>query len=54
MDSDRLRQFVLQPAESAKLDFKIELYKINEPKPTVQADIQRWTDAREQQWAELT
>jgi hypothetical protein len=54
MDIDRLRQFVLQPEESAKLDFKIELYKINEPKPTVQADIQRWTDAREQQWAELT
>jgi predicted HTH transcriptional regulator len=54
MDSDRLRQFVLHPEESAKLDFKIELYKINEPKPTVQADIQKWTDAREQQWAELT
>ena len=54
MDIDRLRQFLLQPQESAKLDFKIELYKINEPKPTVQADIQRWTDAREQQWAELT
>jgi hypothetical protein len=54
MDIDRLRQFVLQPEESAKLDFKIELYKINEPKPTVQAEIQRWADAREQQWAELT
>jgi hypothetical protein len=54
MDIDRLRQFLLQPQESAKLDFKIELYKINEPKPTVPADIQRWAEAREQQWAELT
>jgi hypothetical protein len=54
MDIDRLRQFVLHPEESAKLDFKIELYKINEFKPTVQADIQRWAEAREQQWAELT
>lgn len=54
MDIDKLRQFVLQPEESAKLDFKIELYKINEPKPTVPADIQRWTEAKQQQWAELT
>jgi hypothetical protein len=53
MDSNTLRQLVWQPEESAKLDFKIELYKINEPKPTTQSDIQKWSDARDQQWAEF-
>ena len=53
MDSEQLRQFVSQPHESAKLDFKIELYKIYQPKPTVPSDIQKWADEKEQQWAEL-
>ncbi|UYD31072.1 ATP-binding protein (plasmid) [Tolypothrix sp. PCC 7712] len=53
MDSTTLRQLVWKPEESAKLDFKIELYKIYEPKPTTQSDIQEWVKAKEQQWAEL-
>jgi hypothetical protein len=53
MDSNNLRQLVCQPEEGAKLDFKIELYKIYEPKPTTPSDIQKWADAKEQQWAEL-
>jgi Putative DNA-binding domain len=53
MDSDRLKKLVWEPRENAKLDFKIELYKIYEPKPTISSEIQKWTDARNQQWAEL-
>ncbi|MBD2214005.1 ATP-binding protein [Nostoc linckia FACHB-104] len=53
MDSTTLRQLVWKPEESAKLDFKIELYKIYESKPTTQSDIQEWAKAKEQQWAEL-
>ncbi|MGM3308474.1 hypothetical protein ACSQ6I_21280 [Anabaena sp. WFMT] len=53
MDSNSLQQLISQPKESAKLDFKIELYKIYEPKPTVQSDIQNWAELKEQQWAEL-
>lgn len=53
MDSNNLRQLVCQPEEGAKLDFKIELYKIYERKPTTQSEIQKWADAKEQQWAEL-
>ncbi len=53
MDSQELERLVRQPEESAKLDFKIEPYKIYEPKPTVPAEVQKWADAKEQQWAEL-
>lgn len=53
MDSQELERLVRQPQESAKLDFKIEPYKIYEPKPTVPAEVQKWADAKEQQWAEL-
>lgn len=53
MDSNKLRQLVTKPEETSKLDFKIELYKINEPKPTSQSDIQKWAENREQQWAEF-
>ncbi|WP_026736072.1 AlbA family DNA-binding domain-containing protein [Fischerella sp. PCC 9605] len=53
MDTTTLRQLVWKPEESAKLDFKIELYKIHEPKPKTQSDIQEWAKAKEQQWAEL-
>jgi Putative DNA-binding domain len=54
MDSSSLRKLVWQPAESAKLDFKIEPYKIDEPKPITNSDIQKWAENKEQQWAELT
>lgn len=54
MDSEKLREIVLEPEESAKLDFKIQLYKINEPKPSEQAEIQKWSQTKEEQWAELT
>ncbi|MEP0781768.1 hypothetical protein NDI39_29615 [Microcoleus sp. ZQ-A2] len=53
MDSQELERLVRQPQESAKLDFKIEPYKIYEPKPTVSVEVQKWADAKEQQWAEL-
>ena len=53
MNSEKLQQLVSQPRETAKLDFKIELYKIYAPKPTVPAEVQKWVDVREQQWAEL-
>ncbi|MEH1833958.1 MAG: RNA-binding domain-containing protein [Nostoc sp.] len=53
MDTEKLRKIVSQPRETAKLDFKIELYKIYEPKPTVPSEVQKWTDAKEQQWGEL-
>ncbi|HTL88193.1 MAG TPA: ATP-binding protein [Leptolyngbya sp.] len=53
MNRDALRQIVWQPEESAKLDFKIEFYKVYEPKPTTQPEIQKWEKAKEQQWAEL-
>jgi predicted HTH transcriptional regulator len=53
MDSEQLRQFVSQPRETAKIDFKIEPYKIYEPKPPVPAEVQKWADVKEQQWAEL-
>jgi hypothetical protein len=53
MDSSSLRKLVWQPAESAKLDFKIELYKIFEPKPTANDDIKKWIKLKDQQWAEL-
>jgi hypothetical protein len=54
MDNTRLRQLVWKPEENAKLDFKIEPYKIYEPRPTISSEIDKWRDAREQQWAELT
>ena len=54
MDKSSLRNLVWQPKENAKLDFKIEMYKIFEPKPSASADIQKWQEAKEQQWAELT
>jgi len=53
MDTQTLRQIVWQPKETAKLDFKIELYKINELRPTIQSEIQKWTEAKEQHWGEL-
>lgn len=53
MNCEQLRQLVSQPYESAKLDFKIELYKIYQSKPKDQASIQKWADEKEQQWAEL-
>ena len=48
-----VRQLVSQPRETAKVDFKIELYKINQPKPKVSLEIQKWSDAKEKQWGEL-
>ncbi|PSB33099.1 NACHT domain-containing protein [Stenomitos frigidus] len=53
MDIEELRQKVSSPRESAKLDFKLHLYKINEPKPTEPIEIQKWTDNREKLWGEL-
>jgi hypothetical protein len=53
MDSNSLRQLVWESEESAKLDFKIESYKIYEPKPTTQPEIQKWDKDRKEQWAEL-
>lgn len=52
MDSETLRQKLSQP-ESAKLDFKIKLHKIFEPKPAEQSEVKQWEASRNQQWAEL-
>lgn len=54
MDIDELTKVILQPEEGSKLDFKIEAYKLNEPKPTNQKELQKWKDDREEAWAELT
>jgi Putative DNA-binding domain len=53
MDSNFLRQLVWEPKETAKLDFKIKLYKINETRPQIQSEITEWGVAKEQQWAEF-
>jgi hypothetical protein len=53
MDSNRLRQLIWEPRENAKLDFKSEFYKINEPRPSIKADEKKWSADKEQQWAEL-
>lgn len=53
MDVEQLRQLVSQPRETAKVDFKLQLYKIYEEKPPAQADIQKWVTAKDQQWAEF-
>lgn len=52
MDSETLRQKISQE-ESAKLEFKIKLHKILEPKPVEQSKVKEWAELREQQWAEL-
>jgi hypothetical protein len=54
MDIDNLEKVILQPAESSKLDFKIEPYRLNESKPNNQKDVQKWQDEKNQAWAELT
>lgn len=46
-------KLVRQPRETAKVDFKIEFYKINEPKPQAPSDIQAWKGAKDLQWGEL-
>jgi hypothetical protein len=53
MDVEQLRQLVSQPRETAKVDFKIQFYKISEPKPLESAAIQKWKDTKDQQWAEI-
>jgi Putative DNA-binding domain len=53
MDSSSLRKLVSQPTESAKLDFKIKLYKFYEPEPITSADKPKWKEDKLQQWAEL-
>jgi predicted HTH transcriptional regulator len=56
MEKETLRQvsqLVSQPRESAKVDFKIELYKIYLPKPEVPAEVQKWSDTKELQWGEI-
>jgi hypothetical protein len=53
MDLEHLRKIVWEPRETAKLDFKIEPYKIYEPKPNIQKEIADWEDKRERQWGEL-
>lgn len=54
MDIEELRKVILQPEEGSKLDFKIEPYKLNEPKPDNPKNLQEWKDNKEQAWAELT
>lgn len=53
MDIAQLRKLLSQE-ESAKLEFKIQPYKLNEPKPDDPKERQKWKDDREQAWAELT
>lgn len=53
MNRLEIERLIRQPKESAKIDFKLEMYKLYEPKPMVQSNIQQWTDKKEQQWAEL-
>lgn len=57
MENQKLRQIVsglvFQPRETAKVDFKIELHKICEPKPKVQSEVQKWSEAKEIQWGEF-
>jgi Putative DNA-binding domain len=53
MDSSSLRKLVSQPAESAKLDFKLKLHEIYAPEHITSADKQEWEKAKLQQWAEL-
>lgn len=52
MDSETLRQKLSQQ-ESAKLDFKIKLHKIFEPKPAEASKVKEWANVSNQQWAEL-
>jgi len=52
MDSETLRQKLSQQ-ESAKLDFKIKLHKIFEPRPAETSKVKEWTNDSNQHWAEL-
>ena len=52
MNSETLRQKLSQQ-ESAKLDFKIKLHKIFEPKPAEASKVREWANDSNQQWAEL-
>ncbi|NJR19837.1 MAG: hypothetical protein HC785_32055 [Calothrix sp. CSU_2_0] len=49
----KMSELVSQPRETAKVDFKIQMYKIYEPKPKEQEEIKKWNEVKEKQWGEL-
>ena len=53
MDIQEIEQLIRQPQESAKVEFKIQLYKLYEPRPKIKSEEKQWADEKEKQWAEL-
>lgn len=53
MDLDTLTKIISRSEETEKIEFKIKLHEIYDPKPTEQSDEQQWKDKNNKQWAEL-
>ncbi|MBE9033389.1 ATP-binding protein [filamentous cyanobacterium LEGE 11480] len=53
MDICKLEETICGYDESAKLEFKVEFYKVNQIKPENQEDRKSWEKARQLQWGEL-
>ena len=53
MDTNTLQQLIYNPKETAKIDFKREMYKLFMDKPVGQSAIQKWAKDQSNQWGEL-
>lgn len=53
MDIQEIERLIRQPQESAKVDFKIQLYKLYEARTEIKSEEKQWAHEKEQQWAEL-